>query len=41
VLVAARKSVRPVRGGAPGLVRVEREEVLLVEPGLPAQAVIQ
>lgn len=35
VIVTERKYVRPVRGGAPGLVRVDREEVLLVEPGLP------
>lgn len=32
VQVTERKHVRPVKGGAPGLVRVEREEVLLVEP---------
>jgi predicted ribosome quality control (RQC) complex YloA/Tae2 family protein len=35
VQVTERKYVRPVRGGPPGLVRVDREEVLLVEPGLP------
>lgn len=35
VQVTERKHVRPVKGGAPGLVRVDREEVLLVEPGLP------
>jgi predicted ribosome quality control (RQC) complex YloA/Tae2 family protein len=35
VQVTERKYVRPVKGGAPGLVRVDREEVLLVEPGLP------
>jgi predicted ribosome quality control (RQC) complex YloA/Tae2 family protein len=41
VQVTERKYVRPVRGGAPGLVRVEREAVLLVEPGLPAQPASQ
>jgi predicted ribosome quality control (RQC) complex YloA/Tae2 family protein len=32
VQVTERKHVRPVKGGPPGAVRVEREEVLLVEP---------
>ena len=35
VIVTERKYVRPVKGGPPGLVRVDREEVVLVEPGLP------
>ena len=35
VTVAERKHVRPVKGGPPGLVRVDRERVLLVAPGLP------
>jgi predicted ribosome quality control (RQC) complex YloA/Tae2 family protein len=35
VIVAERKHVRKPRGAAPGAVVVEREEVLLVEPGLP------
>jgi len=35
VQVTERKHVRPVKGGAPGAVRVEREEVLLVEPARP------
>lgn len=35
VQVAERKFVRPIKGGAPGLVRVDREEVLLVEPLAP------
>jgi predicted ribosome quality control (RQC) complex YloA/Tae2 family protein len=35
VIVTERKYVRPVKGGAPGLVRVDREDVVLVEPGLP------
>ncbi len=35
VIVTDRKYVRPVKGGAPGLVRVDREEVVMVEPGLP------
>lgn len=35
VQVTERKFVRPVKGGAPGLVRVDREEVLLVEPLAP------
>ncbi|MEM6328228.1 MAG: NFACT RNA binding domain-containing protein, partial [Bacteroidota bacterium] len=32
VQVTERKYVRPVKGGPPGLVRVDREDVLLVEP---------
>ncbi len=36
VAVTPRKYVRKPRGGAPGAVLLEREEVLLVEPGLPA-----
>lgn len=35
VTVTERKYVRPVKGGPPGLVRVEREDVLDVSPGLP------
>jgi predicted ribosome quality control (RQC) complex YloA/Tae2 family protein len=35
VIVTERKYVRPVKGGAPGLVRVDREDVVLVEPRLP------
>lgn len=35
VQVTERKYVRPLKGGPPGAVRVEREEVLLVEPRLP------
>ncbi|HEX8386173.1 MAG TPA: NFACT family protein [Rubricoccaceae bacterium] len=35
VSVAERKHVRPVKGGAPGAVRLDREKVLLVAPGLP------
>jgi hypothetical protein len=35
VSVAERKHVRPVRGGPPGAVRLDREKVLLVVPGLP------
>lgn len=35
VTVAERKHVRPVKGGPPGAVRVDRETVLLVAPGLP------
>jgi len=38
VIVTERKYVRPVKGGAPGLVRVEREDVLMVTPRLPAGA---
>jgi predicted ribosome quality control (RQC) complex YloA/Tae2 family protein len=37
VTVTERKYVRPVKGGAPGLVRVDREEVRIVEPGLPGR----
>jgi predicted ribosome quality control (RQC) complex YloA/Tae2 family protein len=36
VQVAERKHVRPVKGGPAGAVRVEREEVLLVEPATPS-----
>jgi predicted ribosome quality control (RQC) complex YloA/Tae2 family protein len=32
VQVTERKYVRPIKGGPPGLVRVDREDVLLVEP---------
>ncbi|MEM1055798.1 MAG: NFACT family protein [Bacteroidota bacterium] len=32
VQVTERKYVRPVKGGPPGLVRVDREDVMLVEP---------
>ena len=35
VIVTERKYVRPIKGGAPGLVRIDRETVLDVEPGLP------
>lgn len=35
VQMTERKFVRPIKGGAPGAVRVEREEVLMVEPKLP------
>ena len=35
VMMAPRKYVRKPKGAAPGAVVVEREEVLLVEPGLP------
>lgn len=35
VMVTPRKYVRSPKGGAPGAVHVEREEVLLVEPRLP------
>ncbi len=35
VMVAERKYVRKPKGAPPGAVVVEREEVLLVEPGLP------
>ena len=35
VIVTERKYVRPVKGGPPGRVRVDRETVLDVEPGLP------
>jgi predicted ribosome quality control (RQC) complex YloA/Tae2 family protein len=35
VMVAERKYVRSPKGSAPGAVTVEREDVLLVEPGLP------
>ncbi len=36
VTVTERKYVRPVKGGPPGLVRVDREEVVMVEPAAPA-----
>jgi predicted ribosome quality control (RQC) complex YloA/Tae2 family protein len=35
VTVTERKYVRPVKGGPPGLVRVDREDVVLVEPRKP------
>lgn len=35
VIVAPRKFVRKPRGAAPGAVLVEREEVVMVEPGVP------
>ena len=35
VIVTERKYVRPVKGGPPGLVRVDREDVILVEPKRP------
>ena len=35
VTVTERKYVRPVKGGPPGAVLVDREDVLDVEPGLP------
>ena len=35
VIIVERKHVRKPRGAAPGSVLVDREEVLLVEPGLP------
>ena len=35
VTVTEKKYVRPVKGGPPGLVRVDREDVLDVTPGLP------
>lgn len=35
VTVTERKYVRPVKGGPPGLVRVDREDVLDVEPAAP------
>ena len=35
VMVTRRKYVRSPTGAAPGAVRVEREDVILVEPGLP------
>ena len=35
VIVVERKHVRKPKGAAPGAVLVEKEEVLLVEPGLP------
>ena len=35
VIVTERKYVRPLKGGAPGQVRVDREEVLMVAPRAP------
>ena len=35
VIVTERKYVRPIKGGPLGLVRVDREDVVMVEPGLP------
>lgn len=35
VTVTERKYVRPIKGGPPGLVRVDREDVVLVEPKGP------
>jgi predicted ribosome quality control (RQC) complex YloA/Tae2 family protein len=35
VQVTERKYVRPLKGGAPGAVRLDREDVLLVEPAIP------
>ena len=35
VIITERKHVRKAKGGAPGAVLVEKEEVLLVEPGIP------
>ena len=35
VIVTERKYVRPVKGGPPGLVRVDRVDVVWVGPGLP------
>jgi predicted ribosome quality control (RQC) complex YloA/Tae2 family protein len=35
VMMTRRKYVRSPKGAAPGAVRVDREDVLLVEPGLP------
>ncbi len=37
VTVTERKYVRPVKGGPPGLVRVDREEVVMVEPRRPEE----
>ncbi len=36
VTVTERKYVRPIKGGPPGLVRVDREDVVMVEPVAPA-----
>jgi hypothetical protein len=36
--VAERRFVRKPRGAAPGAVVVDREEVVIVEPRLPARA---
>ncbi len=38
VTVTERKYVRPVKGGPPGLVRVDREDVVIVEPWRPSGA---
>ena len=38
VMVTERKYVRKSKGAPPGAVTVERETVLLVEPGLPDNA---
>jgi hypothetical protein len=35
VQVTERKYVRPLKGAPPGTVRVDREDVLIVEPRLP------
>ncbi|MEM1043774.1 MAG: NFACT RNA binding domain-containing protein [Bacteroidota bacterium] len=35
VTVTERKYVRPVKGGPPGLVRIDREDVVMVEPKAP------
>ncbi|MEP0545706.1 MAG: NFACT RNA binding domain-containing protein [Rhodothermales bacterium] len=35
VIVTERKYVRPIKGGPPGLVRIDREDVVLVEPKRP------
>ena len=37
VIVTPRKHVRKPKGAAPGVVTVDREEVMLVEPGLPPE----
>jgi hypothetical protein len=34
-MITERKYVTSPKGAAPGQVRVEREDVLMVEPGLP------
>lgn len=39
VTVTERKYVRPIKGGAPGLVRVDREDVRIVKPALPKRDV--
>ena len=35
VMVTERKYVTSTKGADPGVVRVDREEVVMVEPGLP------